>query len=99
MFKVLSGANGDKPRYRMLWKMGAGQGMLKASIAKEIAALFVLPAILGVSDVLFGLQFFKKLLPNPYQGIWMPFTIFGVLYLGYYLLTVVLYQRIVLKKR
>lgn len=98
MFKVLSGANSDRPRYEMLWKMGTRAGMLKASIAKEIGVLFALPAILGISDVLFGLQFFKTLLPDPYNAIWIPFTIFGVLYLGYYLLTVVLYQGIVLKK-
>lgn len=98
MFKVLSGANSDKPRYKMLWKMGMREGMLKASIAKEIGVLFALPAILGISDVLFGLQFFKTLLPDPYNAIWIPFTIFGVLYVGYYLLTVVLYQGIVLKR-
>lgn len=98
MFKVLSGANNDKPRYKMLWKMRVREGMLKTSIAKEIGVLFALPAILGISDVLFGLQFFKTLLPNPYNGIWLPFTIFGVLYVGYYLLTVVLYRGIVLKR-
>lgn len=98
MFKVLSGANSDKPRYNMLWKMGARKSLLKSSIAKEIAVLFALPAVLGVIDVLFGLQFFKSLLKNPYDKIWIPFTIFGVLYVIYYVLTVVLYQGIVLRK-
>lgn len=98
MFKVLSGANSDKPRYNMLWKMGTRKSLLKSSIAKEIGVLFALPAVLGVIDVLFGLQFFKSLLKNPYDKIWIPFTIFGVLYVLYYLLTVVLYQHIVLQK-
>ena len=62
MFKVLSGANSDKPRYQMLWKVGTRKSLLKASIAKEIGILFALPAALGVVDVLFGLQLFKSIL-------------------------------------
>lgn len=99
MFKVLSGANSDKPRYKMLWKMGTRRSLLKASIAKEIGFLFALPAVLGVIDVLFGLQFFKSILPDPYHNIWIPFTIFAVLYVIYYIITVVLYQGIVLKNK
>ena len=99
MFKVLSGANSDKPRYQMLWKVGTRKSLLKASIAKEIGILFALPAALGVVDVLFGLQLFKSILGmNTYDKLWIPFTIFGVLYALYYLLTVVLYQHIVLQK-
>lgn len=99
MFKVLSGANSDKPRYQMLWKIGTRKSLLKASIAKEIGILFALPAALGVVDVLFGLQLFKSILGmNTYDKLWIPFTIFGVLYVLYYLLTVVLYQHIVLQK-
>lgn len=99
MFKVLSGANSDKPRYEMLYKIGSHKRALKNSIAKEIGILFLLPAVLGVIDVLFGLQFFKALLANPYDKIWIPFTLFFVLYLIYYVITVVLYQNIVLKKK
>lgn len=99
MFKVLSGANSDKPRYQMLWKIGTRKSLLKSSIAKEIGILFALPAALGVVDVLFGLQLFKSILGmNTYDKLWVPFTIFGVLYVIYYLLTVVLYQHIVLQK-
>ena len=99
MFKVLSGANSDKPRYKMLWKIGAQRKLLKASIRSEIGTLFALPAILGIVDVLFGLQFFKSMLSNPYDKIWIPFTIFLVLYLIYYLITVKLYEGIVLKNK
>ena len=99
MFKVLSGANSDKPRYQMLWKVGTRKSLLKSSIAKEIGILFALPAVLGVVDVLFGLQLFKSILGmNTYDKLWIPFTIFGVLYVIYYLLTVILYQHIVLQK-
>lgn len=99
MFKVLSGANSDKPRYQMLWKVGTRKSLLKSSITKEIGILFALPAVLGVVDVLFGLQLFKSILGmNTYDKLWIPFTIFGVLYVIYYLLTVILYQHIILQK-
>lgn len=97
MFKVLSGAKQDQPRYQMLWKLGVQRKLLKRSISQEIGVLFALPAVLGIIDVLFGLQFFKGILLNPYDKIWIPFTIFLVLYLIYYVVTVKLYQSIVLK--
>lgn len=98
MFKVLSGAASDKIRYEMLYKIGTRKAVLKKSIRSEIGVLFLLPGILGVIDVLFGLRLFKALLPKPYMGIWLPFTIFIVLYLIYYLVTVKLYENIVLQK-
>ena len=97
MFKVLSGAASDKVRYQMLHEIGARPRLLRSSIRKEIGTLFTMPAILGIVDVLCGLQLFRSLLKAPYHNIWIPFTIFIVLYLGYYLLTVTLYEKIVLK--
>ena len=99
MFKVLSGAASDKVRYQMLHEIGARQGLLRSSIRKEIGTLFTMPAILGIVDVLCGLQLFRSLLKAPYHNIWIPFTIFIVLYLGYYLLTVTLYEKIVLTNK
>lgn len=96
MFKILSGATSDIIRYNMLKKIGARQYLLKQSITKEIAVLFLAPGSLGVIHVLFGLQLFNSLL-NPYQGIWLPFSIFFILYFLYFILTVWLYQSIVLK--
>ena len=97
MFKILSGANGDVKRYNMLYKIGAQQKVLRATINKEIAVLFSVPAILGVIHVLIGLQLFAKILYKPYANIEIPFAIFLVLYLGYYFLTRYLYKKIVLK--
>ena len=97
MFKVLSGAASDKVRYQMLHEIGARPRLLRSSVRKEIGTLFTMPAILGIVDVLCGLQLFRSLLKSPYHNIWIPFTIFIVLYLGYYLLTVTLYEKIVLK--
>ena len=99
MFKVLSGAAQDAPRYQMLVKMGAQPNNLTVSIMQEIGVLFALPALLGVLDVIFGLQFFKMLFANPYNKIWIPFTIFGILYVIYYGITVLVYRSIVLREK
>lgn len=97
MFKILSGANSDIMRYTMLRKIGARNGLLKKSIRKEIGVLFLVPGLLGIVHVLFGLQMFKMLLSDPYDQIWLPFAIFVALYAVYYLLTVWLYTNTVLK--
>lgn len=97
MFKVLSGAKSDQLRYQMLTKIGARISWLKQAIRAEIGTLFALPAVLGIIDVLFGLQFFKSILKNPYDKLWLPFSLFLVIYLLYYLLTVKLYEQLVLQ--
>lgn len=96
MFKILSGAYSDIRRYAMLNKMGVRPQVLRRSISRELGVLYLLPGLMGVIHVLFGLQLFKILMLNPYQGIWLPFVIFLVFYLIYYLLTVWLYRGIVL---
>lgn len=98
MFKILSSANSDAIRYEMLRKIGTRQSLLKQAIRKEIGLLFLLPGVLGSIHVLFGLQMFKGLLSQPYHNIWLPFTIFIVLYAFYYVATVWIYTSIVLPK-
>ncbi|MBO0482620.1 ABC transporter permease [Candidatus Enterococcus courvalinii] len=99
MFKILSGSKSDQVRYEMLQKIGTRQGLLKQSIRREIGVLFLAPGILGVVHVLFGLQMFKLLMSDPYDNLWIPFTIFFVLYFIYYVITTWLYTGIVLKKQ
>ena len=98
MFKILSSANSDAIRYEMLRKIGTRQSLLKRAIFKEIGILFLLPGILGSIHVLFGLQMFKNFLSQPYHNIWIPFTIFIVLYALYYFATIWIYTSIVLPK-
>ncbi len=99
MFKILSGADYDKNRYQMLRKMGVREKLLRGSIRSELFTLFALPGILGAVHVLFGLKLFTSLLLNPYDKLYVPFGIFIVLYLIYYLVTVWLYEGIVLARR
>ena len=98
MFKILSGAASDVKRYTMLAKIGTRHNLLQQSIAKEIGVLFLLPGIVGVIHVLFGLQLFKLIMIDPYNDLWIPFSIFIILYAIYYLLTTWLYKGIVLKE-
>lgn len=98
MFKILSGAKSDVRRYTMLEKIGARRQLLTASIRKEIGVLFLVPGLLGVIHVLFGLQMFNTLLSEPYSNIWVPFLIFFVLYFVYYVLTIWIYTGIVMKR-
>ncbi|MPN08883.1 hypothetical protein SDC9_156169 [bioreactor metagenome] len=83
----------------MLQKIGTRQGLLTQSIRREIGVLFLAPGLLGVVHVLFGLQMFKLLMSDPYDNLWLPFTIFFVLYFVYYVITTWLYTGIVLKKK
>ncbi|MTD41628.1 FtsX-like permease family protein [Erwinia sp. CPCC 100877] len=99
MFKILSGSKSDILRYEMLEKIGTRRKLLQQSIQREVGVLFLIPGILGVIHVLFGLQMFKSLMLNPYKDLWVPFTIFFVLYFVYYALTTWLYTGIVLKKK
>ena len=98
MFKILSGAAAVQHRYVMLEKIGTRTSELNNALRKEIAVLFILPGIVGVVHVLFGLKMFSFIMiGSPYTGIWLPFLIFAGLYLIYYLITVQIYRRIVLQ--
>ncbi|WP_461240381.1 FtsX-like permease family protein [Paucilactobacillus sp. N302-9] len=96
MFKVLSGTAADVHRYQMLFKIGVPFGKLKAAMAKEIGVLFIIPGIAGIAYVGVGLQMFKQLMVNPYYHWYWAVLGFAVCYGLYYLLTLWLYQKLVL---
>ncbi|QIL50472.1 ABC transporter permease [Weissella coleopterorum] len=96
MFKILSGAKDDRRRYQMLTKIGAQKPVMKKAIAQELGWLFAIPAGVGLIHVLFGLQMFKMMMDQPYHQIWIPIMIMGILYFIYYLITVIMYQKLVL---
>ncbi|EMT51755.1 ABC transporter permease [Brevibacillus borstelensis AK1] len=98
MFKILSGATRDKDRYSMLRKIGVRQEWLVGSIYKELFVVFVFPALIGLVHVLVGMNMFSFILEEPYVGIWVPISIFLVIYTFYYWITVQLYKGIVLPK-
>ncbi|WP_062325502.1 hypothetical protein [Holzapfeliella floricola] len=84
----------------MLDKIGTRRSVMTRSIAKELAVLFVLPALVGLTHMLFGLKLFQvTMIPQIYGTVVVPVTIFLTLYFLYYLLTFFIYRSIVLRKR
>ncbi|GAY72096.1 FtsX-like permease family protein [Lentilactobacillus kosonis] len=100
MFKILSGTTADARRYEMLNKIGVRRSVAKRSINLQILGLFVLPAVLGIIDVAFGLQLFIKggLLDQPYPVFGWSLIAFLVLYCVYYIVTIKIYQGFVVPK-
>ncbi|SFM13274.1 putative ABC transport system permease protein [Gracilibacillus orientalis] len=98
MFKLLSSATADIERYQMLRKIGVRQAKLKKSIYKELFLVFLFPGLIGLVHVLIGMEMFSFILIEPYTKIWIPISLFLVIYGLYYWLTVKMYQRIVLPK-
>ncbi|PEF33034.1 ABC transporter permease, partial [Bacillus wiedmannii] len=96
MFKILTGASNDIPRYQMLRKIGVRRELLRNSIYKEFFFVFLFPAIVGVLHVIAGMNIFRILISNPYVRIWLPILIFSGIYVVYYWITVQLYQKMVL---
>ncbi|MBD8496910.1 FtsX-like permease family protein [Paenibacillus arenosi] len=99
MFKILSGATKDISRYQMLHKIGVRRERLVRSIYKEQFLVFLFPAIIGIAHVVLGMKMFSFILHNPYDRIWVPLTIFVVIYAAYYFITVQMYKRIVLSSK
>ncbi|MGE7885330.1 FtsX-like permease family protein [Bacillus sp. NPDC094077] len=99
MFKILSGAAKDSTRYQMLRKIGVRRELLIQSIYNELFFVFLVPAIVGITHILVGMNMFGPLLIDPYFRIWLPIVIFVVIYSIYYLITVQLYKGIVLPKK
>ncbi len=98
MFKLLSSATADIERYQMLRKIGVRQAKLKISIYKELFLVFLFPGLIGLVHVLIGMEMFSFILIEPYTKLWIPISLFLVIYGLYYWLTVKMYQRIVLPK-
>ncbi|HLR69755.1 ABC transporter permease [Virgibacillus alimentarius] len=98
MFKLLSSANADIQRYDMLRKIGVRRSVLTKSIYRELFLVFLFPAIIGLVHVLVGMQMFSFIIIEPYTKIWIPISIFILIYGIYYVMTVQMYKRIVLPK-
>ncbi|MFZ4452555.1 FtsX-like permease family protein [Salibacterium aidingense] len=96
MFKVLSGAAKDIPRYEMLRKIGVPKKLLNQSVFKELFLVFLFPALLGMAHVLIGMNMFSFILVDPYYRIWVSLLLFITIYVLYYLLTVKMYKSVVL---
>nr|WP_281830221.1 MULTISPECIES: FtsX-like permease family protein [Lactobacillus] len=85
--------------------LGARNSKISRLIFTETIVVGLLAAVLGIivgiglTQVVSELLISQLGLQNPYDKIWIPFTIFLVLYVIYYLITVKLYEGIVLKNK
>jgi multisubunit Na+/H+ antiporter MnhB subunit len=94
-----------KKDYGTYMMLGARNSKISRLIFTETIVVGLLAAVLGIivgiglTQVVSELLISQLGLQNPYDKIWIPFTIFLVLYVIYYLITVKLYEGIVLKNR
>lgn len=98
MFKVLSNVSQDRQRYQILKMIGTTPSAARVSTIKDVGILFFIPMVIGVLDTVFGLQSFKPIMVDPYIGFGNGLMIVGGVYLLYFVITVFIYQRLVLKK-
>lgn len=95
-FKQLSEANDDKERYSILRNIGVNKGEIKRSIGKQMLTVFLLPLAVGAVHSLVAVSLLSVLL-GAQLLIPVGFTIgiYSIIYLGYYILTVNSYNKIV----
>ncbi|WP_410983965.1 ABC transporter permease [Bacillus cereus] len=98
-FKQLTEASADRDRYVVLRKVGVTKQEMKKAIAKQVSFIFAIPLVVGILHSLFALKGLSNILP---YEILIPLLIsigvYGVIYIGYYFLTVRSYYKIVSAK-
>ncbi|MGG1517654.1 ABC transporter permease [Paenibacillus oryzisoli] len=97
-FKQLTDAHADRERYAILRKIGVNRREIRASIAMQTAFVFVLPLLLGITHSLMILRALTEIQLIGGESL-MPITIsivaYVAIYIGYYVLCVNSYERIV----
>ncbi|MDX8044978.1 FtsX-like permease family protein [Gracilibacillus sp. S3-1-1] len=97
-FKQLTEATADRGRYTILQKMGVDKKDIKKSIRKQIFFIFALPLVAGVAHSVVALMAINNILQ---LNIWIPafisMTIYILIYVIYYFMTVRNYYKIVTK--
>ncbi|RTE06220.1 ABC transporter permease [Paenibacillus whitsoniae] len=97
-FKQLTDAHADRERYAILRKIGVNRREIRASIAMQTAFVFVLPLLLGIMHSLMILRALTEIQLIGGESL-VPITIsivaYVAIYIGYYVLCVNSYERIV----
>ncbi|MES5929131.1 ABC transporter permease [Bacillus cereus group sp. MG9] len=98
-FKQLTEANADRERYVVLRKVGVTKQEMKKAIAKQVSFIFAIPLVIGILHSLFALKGLANLLPFEIMiPLLISIGVYGVIYIGYYFLTVRSYYKIVSAK-
>lgn len=98
MFKILSNVAPDMRRYQILNMVGVNKHQAKMTVAKDLGILFFIPMTIGLVDALVGLQMFKSIMPDAYAGVATALPWVLAIYVLYYIVTVIIYRHLVLKK-
>lgn len=98
-FKQITEANIDRARYSVLHKIGVTKKEMKKTIAKQVRFIFITPLVIGILHSLFALKSLSTLIP--YQiviPLLISIGVYGIIYAGYYFLTVRSYFNIITRK-
>ncbi|MBM7617342.1 putative ABC transport system permease protein [Weissella uvarum] len=98
MFKTLTSVSADRRRYEILSMIGSTPHKLTMTTFQDTGILFLVPMVIGLADVSFGLQIFKPIMSDPYSGLALGCGLVLGIYGIYYLLTSLIYRHLVLKK-
>ena len=98
-FKQLTEASADRDRYIVLHKVGVTKQEMKKAIAKQVSFIFAIPLVIGILHSLFALKGLGNILPYEIMiPLLISIGVYGVIYIGYYFLTVRSYYKIVSAK-
>ena len=102
--KILSDSIDSIPKFEILDRVGAGRAQRSKALLVQILLNFLLPLIPAVIHSVFGLQYISGLMhafgmEKMTSGIGMSAAIMLLLYGGYFLITNICCQKIVLDKR
>lgn len=95
-FKQLSEASEDKDRYDILKKIGVKKSEIRISIAKQMAFIFALPLLVGITHSIIALTILQIILSSSLvYPVLITVGVYTLIYLIYYILTVNSYCKIV----
>ncbi|MBZ9632748.1 FtsX-like permease family protein [Clostridium sp. FP1] len=95
-FKQLSEAGEDKERYDILKKIGVKKSEIRISIARQMAFIFALPLIIGITHSIIALTILQIVLSSSLvYPVFITVGLYTLIYLIYYILTVNSYCKIV----
>lgn len=99
-FKQLTEAHSDKERYAVLRKIGVTKKEIRVSILKQSLFIFGLPLILGITHSIVAVNAMSKLFSNMVDvnftvPVLFSTTLYIIIYLFYYFLTVNSFNKIV----
>ncbi|MCT4599027.1 MAG: FtsX-like permease family protein [Vallitalea sp.] len=98
-FKLITEANDEKERYKILSKIGVSKKDITKSVRKQILLIFVLPFIVSLVHSSFALSAFNKLFnAKILTPVILTMVGYGIVYFIYYYLTVKYYKRIIMEK-